>query len=191
MNNKNLLIVLLVVIGVISFVSVEGFIKPNIREKEEQYRVHQRNPLTHDFASVLSYKNKYMGNISNLGNLNNNLPLGFIQKTFELDSKNLSATINYADSTENLEEQLIKQAILYNSTANFVLIDNLKTLQINLEGASYTVTRSHVEKWFGEELLATLQNHELWKSSVQSKLADENYVNSFFQQVFLILPTPT
>lgn len=181
MKRNNIVIIALIVIGIISFIAVEGFVNPRMKAKEEQYKMEQRNPLTHDFTAVLNYKNKYMGNISNISHLNDNLPLGNIPKTYKLYPEELTADINYKESVVSLGEQECKQAILYNSTANFVLIDNLEFIRFNFDNLSYLIARSDVEKWYGIKL-SSLQNNELWKHKVQSKLTDENYVNQFFSQ---------
>lgn len=73
---------MLFLVGAISLTMVEGYLKPEAEAKEEQYRMEQRNPLTHDFENVLPYKHKYMGDAGNLGNLNYHLPLSDIPKTF-------------------------------------------------------------------------------------------------------------
>ncbi|MED1745518.1 hypothetical protein [Brevibacillus borstelensis] len=84
MKSKNIWIVMLFLVGAISLTMVEGYLKPEAEAKEEQYRMEQRNPLTHDFENVLPYKHKYMGDAGNLGNLNYHLPLSDIPKTFQL-----------------------------------------------------------------------------------------------------------
>jgi len=87
---------LLIGLGVLAF--IEGYIKPEMRKKEQQYLSEQKDPLTHDFNRLLKFKSRYMGDASNLSNLNLNLPLYEIPRTFQLYPETLTAEINYQDS---------------------------------------------------------------------------------------------
>lgn len=175
---KNALILSLIIIGVIGISSIEFFIKPELNRQEQQYEVEQKNPLTHDFQSVLKYKHPYMGNASNLINLNNHLPLQQIGRTYQLYPETLTAEINYEENSAYIDNTMLKQALLYNVTANFVLIDNLQTLKFNFTDRSYTFTRAAVQQWYSVPL-ADLQDVEIWKQQVGAKLSDHAFLNKF------------
>ena len=75
MRKLNILIIALLVVGICGLALVEGYIRPEMRRREQQYLSEQRDPLTHDFSRLLEFRSRYMGDASNLANLNYNLPL--------------------------------------------------------------------------------------------------------------------
>ncbi|CAM5796535.1 MULTISPECIES: DUF4825 domain-containing protein [Brevibacillus] len=182
MKSKNVWIVILFLVGAVSLTMVEGYLKPEAEAKEEQYRMEQKNPLTHDFESVLPYKHKYMGDAGNLGNLNYHLPLSDIPKTFQLFPEEYKVELIFELDAANIDERLLKQALLYNATANFVLIDNLQTYQMSFTDGAYSISRDAAEKWYGVSF-ADLQEKEKWNQIVRDPLADASYVERFFTQV--------
>ncbi|MDP4094313.1 MAG: DUF4825 domain-containing protein [Bacillota bacterium] len=182
MKNRNFIVILLIVIGVIGMILVEGYVIPGIDRHDRQYAAEQKDPKTHDFKNVLKYKFKYMGNASNLANLNYNLPFKEIGKTFQLFPEKLTAEINYKTMSKAVDQEKLKEVLIYNSTANFVLIDNLMAIEFNFEDIKYTVSRNDVEKWYGVKL-KELQAVDAWKRQVQSKLSDKSYVERFFKQI--------
>ncbi len=181
MKKRNILIVALLLLGLGALALVEGYIKPEMRRKEGLYLAAQGEPLTHDFGRLLEFRSSYMGDISNLANLNANLPLGEFPRTFELYPEDFTAEINYQGSPAALEAGLFNRALVYNATANFTLIGNLETLILNFEGIAYTISRSAVENWYGVDL-ASLQDGEKWAEKVQRPLSDGAYVNSFIAE---------
>ncbi|MEJ8548805.1 DUF4825 domain-containing protein [Brevibacillus borstelensis] len=182
MKNKNAWIVILFLAGAITLAIVEGYLKPQAEAKEEQYRMEQQHPLTHDFESVLPYKHKYMGSAGNLGNLNYHLPLSDVPKTFQLFPEEYKVELICEQDAASIDERLLQQALLYNATANFVLIDNLQTYQISFTDVAYAISRDSVEKWYGVSF-AALQKKEQWNQIVRDPLADPGYVERFFAQV--------
>ena len=142
----------------------------------------QQNPTTHDLNNILKYKNKYMGNSSNIINLFYNLPLSNMEISYELFPDKLTAQVNYKEKIENINKNKVVKALLYNSTAAFALIDNIEAINYNFTGLTYKVSRSDVEKWYGQNLSALL-NTEDWKSKTQLKLEDNEYVNGFAKAV--------
>lgn len=183
MKKRNILIIALLVIGLGALALVEGYIKPEMRRKEEQYLAEQGEPLTHDFSRLLEFKSRYMGDASNLANLNAALPLSGIERTLELFPESLTAEINYETLPAGIESALFSRALIYNATANFVLIGNLETLILNFGQDSYTIPRNAVESWYGIRL-ASLQEEALWAEKVQRPLTDRNYVDRFIEENF-------
>ena len=183
MKKRNILIVALLILGLGALALVEGYIKPEMRRKEELYLAEQGEPLTHDFGRLLEFKSHYMGDAPNLFHLNACLPLGEIQRWYELYPETLTAEISYQASPAAVEAELFNRALVYNATANFVLIDNLEALILNFEGASYTISRSAVESWYGVDL-TSLQDADRWAEKVQRPLSDRGYVHSFIEENF-------
>ncbi|MEG0641144.1 MAG: DUF4825 domain-containing protein [Clostridium sp.] len=184
MKTRNKIIILLGIVGIVLFIVVQGVIIPRNNQKHNQYIAEQQNPRTHDLNSILKYKNKYMGNASNIMNLFNTLPLNNIEKSFELFSDKLMLEVNYKDTIENINIDKVNKALVYNSTAAFALIDNLEVISYNFMGSIYKVLRTDIEKWYGEDL-AELLNETKWKSKIQDKLEDNNYVNEFTKLVLI------
>ena len=60
---------------------------------------------------------------------------------------------------------------------------NLEALILNFEGASYTISRSAVESWYGVDL-TSLQDADRWAEKVQRPLSDRGYVHSFIEENF-------
>ena len=181
MKKINIAIVVLLVIGVIGITLVEAYLKPERRRQEQQYMLEQADPLTHDFAGVLRFKSMYMGDNSNFINLNAALPLQDIERTFVLHPDTLTAEIFYRKKAALLDQDLLKRALIYNSTANFTLIDNLEVLTIHFEGTTYTITREALDRWYGVRL-SGLQDESVWGKEVQRHLQDPAYVDSFLNE---------
>jgi hypothetical protein len=173
MKTRNKIIVLLAIMGIVLFGIVQCVIIP----KNKQYIAQQQNPTTHDVNSILKYKNKYMGNFSNMANLFHTLPLNNIPMSFELFPDKLTAQVNYKDTIENINENKVNKALIYNSTVAFALIDNLEAINYNFTGIKYKVLRSDVKKWYGKDI-SDLLKKDIWKSKVQDKLNDNEYVNN-------------
>jgi hypothetical protein len=182
MKTRNKVIVTLSILGIVLFGLVQGVVIPRNNEKKQQYILEQQNPISHDLDSILKYKSKYMGNISNVAGLFNTLPLNNIRKSFELFSDKLIAQVNYKDTIEDIGEDKISKVLIYNCTAAFALIDNLQGINYSFPGTNYTILRSDVEKLYGGDLRGLLRKDE-WKSKVQDKLLDSEYVNNFTSMV--------
>lgn len=181
MKKINLIIIILILAGMIGTTYVEAYVKPQMNKDKEQYAENQQDPEKHDFKAIIKYSNKYMGNASNIINLNYNLPLGNIQKTFQLVPDKLTVEINYEKDSSKIDQKTLSEALIYNSTANFVLIDNLQVIKFNFKEASYTISRDSVENWYDVKL-SNLKNEAAWEKNVQNKLNNESYVDSFISK---------
>jgi hypothetical protein len=71
---------------------------------------------------------------------------------------------------------------MYDSLANFVLIGNLKTLTFHFTDASYSISRTDLQTWYGTDL-PKLLNENSCTEIVNEKLADKDSANRFFTQV--------
>ncbi|UVI30136.1 DUF4825 domain-containing protein [Paenibacillus spongiae] len=176
MKSRNIAIIALLAVGMILAGYVHGVAIPKMEQEERDFIASQQNPLTHDIEHVMPYKNKYMGNAGNLGNLFHNLPLNSASFTFQLYPDELTAEIHYQTMNAGISEAFRTQAFIYNATAAFALIDNLEVIRFYAEEAVYTVARSHVEQWYGAPPAALLPK-EVWEKEVQLKLNDKAYVS--------------
>lgn len=184
MNKKNIWILILLIIGISGIVAVEGYVKPIAREQEARYEADQRNPYTHDISRSLQFKSKYMGDAGNLINLNNSLPYNELNRTYQLYPDELTAELKYQASSGDMDAVKLKEMLIYNTTANFVMIDNLQVLRLTFEDTAFTVHRKALEKWYGGEgSLRPLQNEKQWHEVVQVKMKDTAYIQKFNDQL--------
>jgi hypothetical protein len=183
-KTRNKIIIFLIIIGIISYAIVDGVIIPKINENKQQYIAEQQNPSTHDIESILKYKNKYMGNASNTINLFHSLPLSNVGTTFQMFPDQLTTEVNYQETVSNIGTLKVQRALIYNATAAFALIDNLKSLNFKFDGpSSFKVNRKDIEKWYGEKS-SSLLSENTWKVKVQTRLDNNQYVESCFKAIF-------
>lgn len=175
-------VLLLVIMGVALFWAAQGIIMPKVVQSRQQSIEKQKDPLTHDFESISKYKSKYMGDAPNLINLFYSLPLNDLELTFQLFPEAFAADVNYKEAIDYIDEDRLNMSLIYNATAAFALIDNLETVRFNFKGSSYKVLRADVEEWYGVEL-HTLTEKNAWKNTVQSRLGDDNYVQSCIKAI--------
>lgn len=169
MSTINRWIIVLLMVGLCGLIYMEAFVKPGIAKREERYQLEQLDPSTHDLNYVLPYKNKYMGNASNLSNLNRHLPLADLRSTFQLYPDRLTAEIHFDKAAAHVNETLLRRTLIYNATANFALIDNLQGLVFRFTDLSYTFTREEVQSWYGERF-EHLLDREVWNREVKGRL---------------------
>lgn len=175
MKTRNFVIITLLVIGIILFGVVQGIVIPQNERSQQKYILDQKDPLTHDFKSIIKYKNKYMGNASNLINLFHSLPLNDVGMSFQLYPDTFTAEVDYKETVWGIGKDKVDRALIYNATAAFILIDNLKAIDFNFTGASFKVSRESVEKWYDTDL-SSLFAEAAWKNKVQSRMQDGDYV---------------
>lgn len=184
MKTRNKIIIFLLIIGIVSFAFVNGVIIPKINANKQQYIAEQQNPSAHDLESILKFKNKYMGDAPNMINLFHSLPLSNVGTTFQMFPDQLTTDVNYQETVANIGTLEVKKALIYNATAAFALISNLESLNFKFsDSSSYKVNRDEVEKWYGEKT-ASLLSDKTWKEKVQTKLDDNQYVETCFKALF-------
>ena len=184
MSRKNWLIVALLLVGVAGMAALEGVIKPRANEQAVQYEAAQNDPLTHDIRNSLGFASPYLGNAGNLINLNASLPMRDIGRTFQLYPEELTAKLRFQARAGDLQEEKLKQLLVYNSTANFAMIDNLQKLIFVFEDQAFTIRRDEVESWYGSQVtLASLRDAGTWEKEVQSRLDDMKYVGDYVENL--------
>jgi hypothetical protein len=159
---KNMWIV--VVVALLLLMGV-FYILNNNQKKIDEDKTSQLNIDTHRFEKLLAYENNYLGNASNTSNLFNNLPLSNDKTEIVIDSDKLTLIVNYNIPSSAEEEK----AVIYNTTAAFVLIKNLEEINMRFSNYSYLVKRDNVEKRFGDDY-SKLINPETFKELVQRPL---------------------
>ena len=138
--------------------------------------------------NIIKYKNKYIGNNSNIGNLVYNLPLSEFGYVFEIDSKNYSLTIDYSTTDwYNNENHYIKKSLLYNSVSIFALIDNVQEINYNFSGNSYKANRQQIETSYPNYNEIVSKNEidkENFYKYLENKLTDDEFVSNTFNKIF-------
>ena len=176
----------------------------NRNSKDEYYEIdfsRKKEPCTNpfdpnisDISKLLKYKNKYMGNTSNLINLFWRLPLSKYDMNFEFKSNEFLLIINYNNSTsyineDNTKEKYVKSSLIYNSLMAFTLIDNLEELTYNFMDYSYSISKSDVLEMYPnyDKLIINNEiNVNNFKKYVTFKLNDDDFINNYFDNMFKV-----
>ena len=137
--------------------------------------------------NIIRFKNKYVGNNSNDGNLINNLPLSEYGYTFEIDSENLGLTINYHITDWYIKDNLyLQKCLIYNSVSIFSLIDNVEYIEYKFTGNSYKVSRDTVEGQY-PGYYKIVHNSEINKENFNQLLENKINDNEFIERIFTII----
>lgn len=155
---------------------------PRTSEANEKDVSNIQDPFTEDFESISGYRNKYMGNASNLAGLFYQLPLRDLDMSFKLYPEEFTAEVSYKAAASEVDTHTLDRALIYNTTAAFALIENLEALVLNFEGTSFKLFRSDVEQWYGVEL-EELAEASAWRDRVQGRLKDEAYVQECLKAI--------
>ena len=136
--------------------------------------------------NILQYKNKYIGDNSNTGNLINNLPLSEYGYVFEIDSNNLGLTIDYHITDWYINDSLyLQKSLIYNSVSIFSLIENVEYIEYNFSGNSYKITRQTVETNYpnySEIVLNGKIDKQKFNQCVENKMNDSEFVEQLSQK---------
>ena len=133
--------------------------------------------------NIIKYKNKYVGNNSNDGNLISSLPLSEYGYVFEIDPINLGLTINYHITDWYINENYyLEKCIVYNTVSIFSLIDNVEYIKFNFSGRTYEVKREDVEKYFPnyQDIVKDGINKDAFNKYLEQKINDEEFIDLCF-----------
>lgn len=134
------------------------------------------------FKNIVQYKNKYIGNNSNTGNLIGSLPLSEYGFVFEIDSKNLTLTIDYHITDWYINEDLyLEKSLLYNAVSIFSLIDNVEYIHFHFSGNSYTLDRNEIKLYPNYN---KIEQEDSFNQYVEKKMNDDVFVKQTFQKIF-------
>ena len=138
--------------------------------------------------NIIKYKNKYVANNSNTGNLINSLPLSEYGYVFEIDSVNLELIIddNITDWYIN-ENHYLNKALLYNSVSIFSLIDNVDKITFNFSGKSYQIYRKQIEKLYPNysDIVSNEINKNNFNKYLENKMNNNDFVEDMFYKLFV------
>ena len=135
--------------------------------------------------NIIKYKNKYVGNNSNDGNLIASLPLSEYGYVFEIDSDNLGLIIDYHITDWYINENYyLEKSIVYNSVSIFSLIDNVKYIKFNFSGKTYEIKRENVENYFPnyKEIVKDGINKKAFNKYLEQKISDTEFIDLCFNK---------
>lgn len=182
-RRRNIGILILLLAGLVGFSVVEGVALPRQNQREAEYQAAQNNPLTHDIARTAKFQTRYMGDASKVGGLFGSLPIGPI-RSFAMDPDVFTVQINLDSSAPRAGADR-DRAYLYSATAAFAYIDNLEAVIYNEGSAAYRVTREDLLAWYDTDTFSSLTaSNAAWKAAVQDKLADPEYAQRAFRELF-------
>ncbi|WP_203247260.1 DUF4825 domain-containing protein [Sporosarcina beigongshangi] len=176
---KNKIIVGLLAVGLVLFTWMQIVYLPGQERMQEEEELEQLNPETHHFDKVLQYENLYMGNAGNNMNLVNHLPMSDVPRSFRQNPDEFRFTVHYQMTVEGVGKERVEKAVLYNATAIFVLIKNMEIVEFMFVDRTYTVTREHVNNWFGEDI-ASYKNEEVFMEKVQQPIIEKSQLDEWF-----------
>ena len=133
--------------------------------------------------NIIKYKNKYVGNNSNDGNLIGSLPLSEYGYVFEIDSDNLGLIIDYHITDWYINENYyLEKSIVYNSVSIFSLIDNVKYIKYNFSGKTYEVKRENVENNFPhyKDIVKDKVDKDAFNKYLEQKIEDIKFIDLCF-----------
>ena len=131
--------------------------------------------------NIIKYKNKYVGNNSNDGNLIASLPLSEYGYVFEIDTENLGLIIDYHITDWYINENYyLEKSLVYNSVSIFSLIDNVQYIKYNFSGNTYEVKREDVEKYFPnyQDIIKDGINKDAFNQYLENKISDIEFINT-------------
>ena len=140
-----------------------------------------------EYKIVIKYKNKYVGNNSNDGNLISNLPLSEYGFVFEIDLENLGLIIDYHITDWYINnDYYLEKSLLYNTVSIFSLIDNVNEITFNFSGKTYKVNRSQAEKLYPnyDDIVGSNINKDNFNKYLENKMNDDKFVASTFEKIF-------
>ena len=135
--------------------------------------------------NIIKYKNKYVGNNSNDGNLISSLPLSEYGYVFEIDNDNLGLIIDYHITDWYINENYyLEKSIVYNSVSIFALIDNVNYIKYNFSGRTYEINREIVENNFPhyQDIVKDGVNKENFNKYLEKKISDIDFIDMCFNK---------
>ena len=183
-HKKDISIAILLVTGLLILLGIECVYRPAQEKRQQEYETRQRDPITHDLASIQQYKSLYMGDTVNTIHLFGNLPLQDLPSSYENDPESLTFQINYNVSLDSLSEPAVMRALIYNSAAAFGLIDNLEGLRYCFLDQEFSVSRADFSQYFDHSFSELVQTPSLWESALKEPLQDDNVVIALIEAYF-------
>jgi hypothetical protein len=151
--------------------------------------------ITYNLEDHAQFKGSYTGDNSTVGAILEGLPGAQSRKTFELQTKKppYVLTINYGwQGQENLTSSKYqeywadkKRMLLYNVTVLFMVIDNLDSIDVNLEPTAdqmnqFQFTRAEIEALYGRNMNDYINDSESWEHEVLPVIKSDSAIDEFY-----------
>ena len=169
--------------------------------KNEYYIIDTKKKYTHDTVpivpfnrdksgidNIIKYKNKYVGNNSNDGNLLRSLPLSEYGLVFEIDSEKLGLIVDYHITDWYINDNVyVERALVYNSVSIFSLIDNIEYINYNFTGKSYKIERTKIQELYPNfnKINENGINKDNFNIYLESKVNDDEFIKDIFNKLFV------
>lgn len=170
----------------------------NFDTKNEYYIIDTKKEYTKDSVpnipfnrdktgidNIIKYKNEYIGNNSNIGNLINNLPISEYGYVFEINSETKELIINYHVTHWYVKEDYplyLEKSLIYNTLSIFYLIDNVESITFNFTAASYNITRENIENIYPDIVKVTDKN--TFNLYIEDKVSDDAFTIYYYEKIF-------
>ena len=138
--------------------------------------------------NIIKYKNKYVGNNSNDGNLLNSLPLSEYGLVFEIDSEKFGLIVDYHITDWYINDDMyVERALVYNSVSIFSLIDNVQYINYNFAGKSYKIERTKVQELYPNynKINENGINEDNFNIYLENKINDDTFIKDIFNKLFV------
>lgn len=188
MKARNIAVAVLLAVGIALYSAISLVVIPRGEAASSAYAAAQLEPTTHDLGSILKYKSRYMGDFSNTCNLFYHLPLSGAGLHFRLYPDSLGLEVDYGKSCAELGGARVEKALIYDSTAAFALIGNLKSIDYRFPDRDLKVGRADVEDLYPD--FSRLLDADAWRRDVQKPLENQSYVKSAAKKVLKPSPVP-
>ncbi len=138
--------------------------------------------------NIIKYKNKYIGNNSNISHLIDDLPLSEYSYIFMINSENLELVINYNITDWYINEnQYLEKSLLYNTVSIFALIGNVEQITFNFSGQTYSVSRKQTEELYPNYsyIVKNEINKNNFNKYLENKMNDGIFIENTFKSIFM------
>ncbi|MFE7061598.1 DUF4825 domain-containing protein [Sutcliffiella sp. NPDC057660] len=185
------------ILSFIIFTGEEGGAPRSSHQNENYISELSKINLHDEFSSTTNYVGDN-GAVTSMAYL---LPGNDAERTFELQTKEepYEIRIFYSLDEEHkaFSEENLPTTLLYDATAYFTFFHNLGILTIHYEPdgvrggeGTFTITREHMEDFYGQDLTNFKEEEAVWKSEVVEKvLKDESKIVKFYESIEAWEPT--
>lgn len=143
-------------------------------------------------TGLLQYQGTYLGDSTRVKEiLKEQLPAKEFVTSYDITLNRLTITYGLPKDTELTEEdftaywtqEVAEEVIFYNSSALFSLVNNLESIEFNIDGyplPTYLVTKTAIDEFYGQDV-KTLTTAADW-AKVIVKTSKGNHYHDFFKE---------
>lgn len=135
---------------------------------------------------LIKYKDSDVGNNLAVSNILSNLPGALYVKQISLETKSspFSISVDYglrqdtnvkeSDLREYWSEKNTKKIFLNNATTLFILINNVATVNFNVNNQSFSISREELKNFYGRDLKEYANKTSIWEKEVFKETLNSN-----------------